>query len=308
MVHANEAVCRTTQETHDAFAEHLALYVFSICYEIKKLQSILARKLCSYPAYTREIGLLMSKLYSTGNETTQHVDPNLALFLANRIKRFRKTLLADKTFLAHLRACIPRRVEFDLLLKHPNLDKAKALQSLRNAFSEKEIATTLLKKFEAEHLTTSTTIPKPRPPNPDPPAVERPKAIVDAMRILNAVYQENRLVRADRDIMCTLRCSNGKPQATPRNDEYRIARGEYLVLINEPDLRVHGASKHIVCNKYGNVGELADGSEVTLIQDVKCEWFLLLGVFFGCSGDRVLIQWICSSICGASEKSGRGFG
>jgi hypothetical protein len=111
----------------------------------------MSRKLRSYPVYASEIGMLINKLYCTGNEFSKHVDPVLANFIANRINCFRETLIADGNLLSSLRTCTPAKVELESLYRHASIDTDaidNALQAFRHAVADTDITAVLLQTFE----------------------------------------------------------------------------------------------------------------------------------------------------------------
>jgi hypothetical protein len=114
-VHADDASYDATQKTRTYFAEEIDRYLFSIEYRLADLQTHMSRKLRSYPVYASDIGKLISKLYSTDNQATAQVDPALAQFIADRISCFRAALIADKSLVASLQACIPPEIELESL-------------------------------------------------------------------------------------------------------------------------------------------------------------------------------------------------
>jgi hypothetical protein len=208
-VHADDDTYSVTQATHTCFAEEIDLYLFSIRSALANLQIHMSRKLRSYPVYASEIGMLISKLYCIGNEFGKHVDPALTNFIANRINRFRETLLADVDLLSSLRTCTPARVELESLYRHTSIGPdaiGNALQAFRHAVADADITAALLQIFEREHLNVSTDPRLAAPPAVsiyDPPRTDHGSGGAsdqtrEALQILNAIFRDKRASRSNR--------------------------------------------------------------------------------------------------------------
>lgn len=222
--------------------------------------------------------MLINALYSTNNNFTQHVDPELANFIANRIQYFRHTLITDSGVLAALRDCIPPKMELEHLSRHASISSKTvdaALHALRDGISEPNTSGTLLQIFEREHL-NSTTAPSRSPGVPRRPGHARRNSdnprydhIADAIATLSTI-NERRVVRAEQDGRGTLRGNNHTRFSVPsavRNEDFHVARGQYLVLFREERSQIRGANARVVCNEVGDVGELFENLKLTPLQD-----------------------------------------
>lgn len=283
IVHANDAGYATTRTTRSYFAEDIDLYIFGIEYGLVDLQQHMSSKLCSYPVYASEIVMLINNLYSTTSKVTQQVDPDLANFIADRIQCFRHQLIADAGVLAALRACIPPKMELEHLSRHASIsDKTvdAALHALRDAISEPNTTGALLQIFERKHLSSTTpALKSPNMPlrpaharrNSDNPLYDR---TADAVTTLTTIG-ERRVVRAEQDGRGTLRSNANRRFSVPppivRNEDFRVARGQYLVLLPEQRPQVHGVNARVVCNEAGEVGELFENLRLTAVQDNQSE-------------------------------------
>jgi hypothetical protein len=267
-VHADDASCDAAQKTRTFFAEEIDIYLFSIEYQLADLQTHMSRKLRSYPVYAHEIGKLISKLYSTDNQATAKVDSALARLIADRINCFRTTLIADKSLVASLQACIPPNIELESLYRRASFDRDSlddALRTLRNAVGEADTAAALLQAFEDLNLSKSSE-PK-LPLLPAGPSFDRRESehsskeasdqTREAVQILQAL-RDKRIVRADQHCTGTLLSSR-----EPRPN-FSIANGQYLVLLPgyDRDPRVR-----IACNSRGDVVRLFENLSFTPIQD-----------------------------------------
>lgn len=238
----------------------------------------MSTRLRSYPIYEHEVELFLKKLYANGSEAAEHVDQELAHFIADRIKFLHKTLIVDSSFIAALRACIPPRVQFQSLLYHDNVDNGtveKALQVIEAAVGDADTAEALLRSFDKLHLNSSTG------PPPSSPVLDRRSSNVsvnsntntnpasDALRLLDAVYQHKSLVRVEEHAVGTLVEAAGnvpQPFRFP-NTDFRVARGQYLVLLPEKP-RVYNGRACVVVNREGDIGELYGNYKLVDVQDI----------------------------------------
>ena len=292
--HADNAGYTATNTTRSCFAEEIDVYRFSIEHGLVDLQQHTSRKICTYPVYAPEIVMLINALYSTNSRVAQHVDPELANFLAGRIQCFRNTLIADNGVLAALRACIPPKMELEHLSRDPSISSKTidaALHALRDAISEPNKAGALLQIFEQNHL-NSTTTPSRSPGVPNRPAHARRNSAnpfydhtLDAVTTLSAIG-ERRVVRAEQSGRGALRsnAADRRFSVPPvgRNEDFHITRGQHLVLLPEQRPQVHGPTARVVCNESGEVGELFENLRLTPIQDTQSKMDrVLLLLFFG---------------------------
>jgi hypothetical protein len=233
--------------------------------------------------YAPEIAMLIKGLYSTSGKVIQNIEPELTNFIANRIQCFRHALLADNSALAALRACIPPKMELEHLSRHTSINEKTvdtALHALRKAISGPNTAGALLQIFERKHLNPIT------PPRtnsvPFRPAHARRTSenplndhTTDAMVTLNAIG-ERRVVRADQSGFGTLRSTRrASVVSNVRNEDFHIARGQYLCLLPEQRPQVHGVTARVVCNEDGEIGELFENLRLTPIQDTQSKSFPL---------------------------------
>jgi hypothetical protein len=286
--HADDVEHSTSKTTRTCFAEDIDQYMFSIEYGLIDLQQYLSRKLCSYPVYAPEIVMLISRLYSTSSKVAQHVDPELANFISNRIQCFRHALIADNGTLAALRACISPKMELEHLSRHTGIsDKTvdTALHALRDAIGGPNTARALLQIFERKHL-DSTTAPRSNSVPFRPAHARRTSEnplndhTADAMVTLNAIG-ERRVVRAEQNGFGTLRSTRRASVVSHvRNENFRIARGQYLCLLPEQRPQVHGVTARVVCNENGEIGELFENLRLTPIQDTQSKEPPLPTTFF----------------------------
>ena len=227
--------------------------------------------------YASEIIMLINGLYSTRGKIARHVDPELANFIVNRIQCFRRALIAADGALAALRACIPQRMELEHLSRHVSIsDKTvdTALHVLRNAIGEPNTAGAVLQIFERKHLGSTTAVTSPVVPYR--PAHARRTSenplndhTADAVIALNTI-SERRIVRAEQNGYGTLRPNRGASASDiVRNEDFRIARGQYLCLLPEHRPQVHGVTARVVCNESGEIGELFEHLKLTPIQDTQ---------------------------------------
>lgn len=277
IAHANDDRYTAAKTTRTCFAEDIDQYIFSIEYEINDFREYMSKKLCTYPVYASEIVMLIKALYSTTSKVVQHVDPEVANFIANRIHHFRHTLLLDNGVLAALRACIPPKMELEYLSRHASIsDKCvdSALQALRDAIGQPNTAGALLQIFERKHLNSPPPVKSPIVPlrpaharrNSDNPLYD---PTIDAVNTLTTIG-EKRVVRAEQDGRGTLLPSRrfSVPPAV-QNEGFYIARGQYLVVLPEQRPQVHGPAARVVCNDAGEIGELFENLRLTPIQDTQ---------------------------------------
>jgi hypothetical protein len=224
--------------------------------------------------------MLISKLYCTSNEFSKHVDPALAKFIANRIHCFRETLIADGNLLSSLRICIPPKVELESLYRHASIDANtvdNALQIFRHAVAESDTTAALLETFEREHLNASTdprltapsTVPIYDRSTTDHISDGSSEQTRGALQILNAIFWDKRVVRANQNCSGTLLSSPAAGELHPiaRNDDFRVELGQYLVRLT--DYRPRHQRTHVFCNTYGEIGELSDVFMLAPIQDTN---------------------------------------
>lgn len=274
--HADDARYTAASTTRTSLAEDIDQYIFSIDYGVEDIRQYLLKKLCSYPVYASEIVMFINNLYSANSKVTQHVDLELANFIANRIQCFRSSLLADDGVLAALRTSIPPRMELEHLSSHASISNKTvdaALHALRDGISEPNTAGTLLHIFEQNHLSPTSVLKSPIVPlrpaharrNSDNPRYDR---TADAVATLHTIG-ERRVVRAEQDGRGALCRENNRRFSVPptiRNQDFRVARGQYLVLLPEQRSQVHGDTARVVCNEIGEVGELFENLKLTPIQ------------------------------------------
>lgn len=243
----------------------------------------MSAKLRSYPIYEDEIELLLKRLYAKGNEAAQHVDPELAHFIADRIKFLHSTPVAGSSFIAALRDCVSPQVQFQSLLYHDKVNNGaveKALQVIEAAVGDADTTEALLRSFNKMHLNASTG------PPPSSPVIDRRPSnlsitnntnpVSDALRTLDAVYQHKSLVRVEENAVGTLvRAANNRrqPFGTP-NSDFRIARGQYLVLLPDKPQVYHGRAC-VAVNREGDVGELYGSYKLVDVQDIPRKSVLL---------------------------------
>jgi len=233
-----------------------------------------------YPVYASEIAMLINSLYSTNSKVTQHVDTELAKFIADRIQRFRDTLVTDNDVVTALRSCVPPRMELEHLSRDPSISSKTvdaALHALRDAISGPNNVGALLEIFEQNHL-GSTTGPSRSPDVPYRPAHARRNSdnpfydrTLDAVTTLSAIG-ERRVVRAEQSGRGALYANNNRRFSVPpaaRNEDFHITRGQYLVLLTEQRPQVHGPTARVVCNEDGDIGELFENLRLTPIQDTQ---------------------------------------
>jgi hypothetical protein len=285
-VHADDDTYSVTQATHTCFAEEIDLYLFSIRFQLANLQIYMSRKLRSYPVYASEIGMLISKLYCTGNQSSKHVDPALANFIANRINCCRGTLIADGNLLSSLRTCIPPKVELESLYRHTNMNTTtieNALQAFRHAVAATDTTAALLQTFERQHLNASSDPRLAAPPTV--PIYERPTTghssggafdqTQEAVQILNAILRDKRVVRASQNCSGTLLSGPAASELRPNSrNEFRVDIGQYLVRLT--DYRPRYSRTLVFCNASGEIGELPDTSMLAPIQDTNGKLLLSL--------------------------------
>jgi hypothetical protein len=278
ITHADDDRYTVAKTTRVRLAEDIEQYIFSIEYEISDLRLYMSKKLCSYPVYASEIIMLISNLYATNSKVTQHVDPEVANFIASRIHCFRQTLLSDTGVLAALRACISPTMELEHLSRHASMGNSKtvdsALQALRGAIGTTDTAGALLQIFGRKHLSPAPAVKSPIVPfrpaharrNSDNPLYDR---TIDAVTTLNTIG-EKRVVRAEQAGSGTLLSSRrfSVPPAV-RSDGFHIALGQYLVLLPEQRPQGRAGNARVVCNESGEIGQLFENLRLTPIQDTQ---------------------------------------
>lgn len=275
-VHADSAGYSPTQKTRTCFAEDIESYIFSVSYGIAGLEQYISNKLCSYPVYAPEIVKLIGKLYSPDNKAKPRVEQELARFIADRIRCFRHALIADDRLLTALRICFPPKTELEFLSRHDNIDPNTvdtALRALRDGIGEQNTAAAMLQVFERKHLNSNiefgSSAATMRPAHARRTS-ENPLSnhAADAMITLNTI-RDGRVVRAEQSASGTL-CSTrrGSAPATVRNEDFRVASGQHLVVLPGQRPQVQGVTVRVVCNQEGEIGELLSSLKLTPIRDV----------------------------------------
>lgn len=131
----------------------------------------------------------------------------------------------------------------------------------------------LLAAFMEKYLKISDPIPA----APTGPAIHRASDHLtgDAIVIFDAICRDKCLGIAEqvsRGTLLSTRCGAGLPDSTDSN--LTVSRGEMLVLL--PMVKSESnKSRHVVCNRHGDVGELLGNLRLTPIQDSHYKFMIL---------------------------------
>lgn len=267
--HDDDNSSRATAETHACFVQEADLYRFSVIAGLQDLQATLLERLRTrYPVHVAEVTTLFSTLYTKGIYTP--FDPHLIRFICKRVEIIKDPLLADDGLFAFLRTSFEAKDKLNALLRYANPDEKvieQAANTISNEVGKLAEAKALLATFVEKYL----KIPDPIPAAPTGPAGRRAKdnRTDDAMGIFQAIYRDNRLVVAEQSGHGVLHSTrSGGILSNVRHDDFRVSRGEILVMLPNEDPEPSASTSHVVCSRHGDVGELFEDLRLTPLQDV----------------------------------------
>jgi hypothetical protein len=98
----------------------------------------------------------------------------------------------------------------------------------------------------------------------------------EALQILNAIFRDKRVVRANQNCSGTLLSSPAAGDLHPisRKNNFRVDLGQYLVRLT--DYRPRYSRTRVFCNTSGEIGELSDTFMLAPIQDTNSKLSLSL--------------------------------
>lgn len=273
-VHDNDTTCRATAETRTSFDREAELYCFSVIAGMTDVRITLSKRLSSlYPVHVAEIATLFKRVYTNGIYTA--FDPELVRFIWRRIDVLKEPLAKDDQLLEFLRGCFRTtdKIKGLLVYMHGNPDEEifsdRAVEHIFKEVGKTGEAKALIATFVDKYLKI------PADPAIDAPTgpADRRKSdnhIGDAMSIFQAIYSDDRIVVSDENGKGVLRSSRSCAiSSKARPNDFRVSRGEILVMLPKEGSEIGESSSQLVCNRYGDVGELSDALRLISLRDLR---------------------------------------